>query len=168
MTVFRLDGTIRLGMGGRAAKPSAGKGRPAMFRLVSADIAPPQDSGPTGHPRRRAVASAIGVGAATVALLAAANAIAQRPINSSRMAQEHQACAVVMGLHHPGNLYDTCIRSLNKTLTELDRARLTSTNRSACTQKGLQPGTSAFATCVVNAEQSPADRDGYVATAPVH
>jgi hypothetical protein len=42
--------------------------------------------------------------------------------NSSRMALEHHACAVTMGLHQPGDLYDTCIRSLRKSLSELDQA----------------------------------------------
>jgi hypothetical protein len=87
--------------------------------------------------------------------------------NSSRMAREHHACAVVMGLHQPGDLYDTCIRSLNKTLSELDQARLVSADRSTCAQEGLKPGTPAFAVCVVTAEQSPADAGRYQAMVPV-
>jgi len=84
------------------------------------------------------------------------------------MALEHHACAVTMGLHQPGDLYDTCIRSLNKSLSELDEARLSSTERSACAQEGLKPGTPAFALCVVDAEQSPADADHHEAIAAVH
>ena len=87
--------------------------------------------------------------------------------NSSRMALEQHACAVTMGLHQPGDLYDTCIRSLNKTLSELDQARLVSTDRSTCGREGLQPGTPAFAVCVVNAEQTPADADHHEAIAAV-
>jgi|GraSoiStandDraft_43_1057313.scaffolds.fasta_scaffold202532_3 hypothetical protein len=87
--------------------------------------------------------------------------------NSSRMALEQHACSVVMGLHQPGDLYDTCVRSLNKTLSELDQARLASTDRSACAQEGLERGTRAFAVCVVNAEQSPADAGRNQAMVPV-
>jgi hypothetical protein len=76
---------------------------------------------------------------------------------SPRTAQEQHACAAMMGLHQPGDLYDTCIRSLNKTLSEFDQARLASTQHSACADQGLQPGTPAFGLCVVNAEQSPPD-----------
>jgi hypothetical protein len=75
------------------------------------------------------------------------------------MAQEYHACAVVMGLHQPGDLYDTCIRSLSKTLFELDQARLVSADRSACAQNGFTPGTAAFAVCVVTAGQPSADAD---------
>jgi hypothetical protein len=88
--------------------------------------------------------------------------------NSSRMAPEHHACAVTMGLHQPGDLYDTCIRSLSKSLSELDRARLASTDRSACAQEGLEPGTPAFAVCVVETENSPADAGRREAIASVH
>ena len=74
--------------------------------------------------------------------------------NPPPMALEQHACSVVMGLHQPGDLYDTCVRSLNKTLSELDRARLDPTDGSACAHEGLEPGTRAFAVCVVNAELS--------------
>jgi hypothetical protein len=30
------------------------------------------------------------------------------------MALEQHACSVVMGLHQPGDPYDTCVRSLNR------------------------------------------------------
>ena len=101
---------------------------------------------------RRFTALAIGFSAVVVVLLASANAFAQAPGSSSQMTQEQHACAVVMGLHQPGDLYDTCIRSLNKSLSELDQARLASKDRSQCAQQGFSPGTSAFAVCVVNAE----------------
>src|SRR5882762_840574 len=48
------------------------------------------------------------------------SASAQAPGGSSRMAREQHACAVVMGLQS-GSLYDTCIRSLDQTLSELDQ-----------------------------------------------
>jgi len=107
------------------------------------------------HARRAATSSVVTLGAAAIALLASANNFAHAADSSSRIAQEHHACAVVMGLHQPGDLYDTCIRSLNKTLSELDQAWVASTNRGACVQEGLRRGTPAYAVCVVNAEQSP-------------
>src|SRR5215469_1576656 len=97
------------------------------------------------------------IAVAAVALLAAANTFASAAENSTRTAREHHACAVIMGLHQPGDLYDTCLRSLDKTLSELDQAKLVSTNRTRCAQEGLKPGTPAFAVCVVDAERSPLD-----------
>jgi hypothetical protein len=107
------------------------------------------------HARRAARNSVITLGAAAISLLASANNFANAADNASRMAQEHEACAVAMGLHRPGDLYDTCIRSLDKTLSELDQARAASRDRSACMQEGLGRGTPAYAVCVLNADQSP-------------
>jgi Single Cache domain 2 len=76
------------------------------------------------------------------------NTSAQAPGGTSRMARVHHACTVVMGLQQPGNLYDTCIRSLDKSLSELDQAWQASTKRNACAQAGLTPGTPSFAGCV--------------------
>jgi len=99
---------------------------------------------------RRATGSVKIIGAAAIALLAFANAAE----NSSRTAQEQHACAVVLGLDPSGRSYETCIRSLARSRSEWDRARLVVSDRSACSQKGLQPGTSGFALCVVDAGQS--------------
>lgn len=73
---------------------------------------------------------------------------AQAAGDLSRTAREQHACTVVMGLHQPGALYDICIRSLERTLFELDQARLLSTERNACARLGLKPGTPSFAACV--------------------
>src|SRR5262249_54083670 len=75
-------------------------------------------------------------------------AATQAPSELSRMAREQHACAVVMGLHQPGDLYLACIRSLDRTLSMLDQSRQASTMRSACARAGLQPGTPSFATCL--------------------
>src|SRR5205823_9471962 len=48
----------------------------------------------------------------------------------------------------PGSLYDTCIRSLDQTLSELDQGLQTSKKRSFCARAGLNPGTPSFAACV--------------------
>ena len=135
-----------------------------MFPLISSNITQTRRCGRLG---RRAAPLAMTVGAAAISLLIGASNFANAAENSPRMTQEQHACAVVMGLHQPGDLYDTCIRSLNKTLSELDQARLVSTDRNACAQEGLKPGTPAFATCVVNAEQSPADASRYAAIVPI-
>jgi len=135
-----------------------------MFPLISSKITQAHGCRRLG---RRTAASAATVGAAAIALLIGAD-FADAAENSPRMAQEQHACAVVMGLHRPGDLYDTCIRSLNKTLSEFDEAQLVSTARSGCVRAGLQPGTPGFAFCVVNAERSPADASPYAGAVPVH
>ena len=110
----------------------------------------------TGRPDRLdrgALASAKIVGAAVLAMPVFLHLSANAEENSPRLTLEHHACAVIMGLRQPGDLDDTCIRSLDKTLSELDRAQLVATDRSACAQHGLGPHTSAFAVCAANAEQ---------------
>lgn len=102
--------------------------------------------------RRSSRALAIIAGVAAVALFASAHTFANAEETSTRMAREHHACAVIMGLPQPGKLYDACTISLDQSLSELDQARLVSTDRSGCERKGLRPGTPAFAVCVVNAE----------------
>jgi hypothetical protein len=121
-----------------------------MFLLDHSNMGHTQD----GPVRRQVKASAIIVGAAAAALFASAHAFANEDEASTRMAREHHACAVIMGLPQPGKLYDACITSLDQSLAELDQARLVSTDRSGCERKGLRPGTPAFATCVINAEKS--------------
>jgi hypothetical protein len=135
------------------------KGDHHMFPITSANFT--QEHRKFGHRDRRATASAITSGAAAIALLAFGTTFAHAAENSSRMAQEQHACAVVMGLRQPGDLYDTCLRSLDKTLFELDQTRLVATDRWACGQAGLKPGTPALAVCLVNAEQSPTGAGAY-------
>jgi hypothetical protein len=48
--------------------------------------------------------------------------------------------------------YDMCVRSLLQTLAGIDQANLVQRDRQVCMQRGLQPGTSDFALCVVDAE----------------
>src|SRR5215472_3378833 len=72
------------------------------------------------------------------------------PGDLSRKVREQHACAVVMGLQQWGSLYNTCIRILDDTLFELDRAQLISTEQNACAQLGFTPGTPSFAACVAN------------------
>jgi len=76
------------------------------------------------------------------------NSSVQAPEELSRMSREQHACAVVMGLHQPGDLYLACIRSLDKTLSELEEARQASALRNTCVRAGLKPGTLSYTTCL--------------------
>ena len=105
--------------------------------------------------------------AALAALVASSGGVANATENSPQMAREQHACAVVMGLHEPGDLYDTCIRSLNKSLSQFDQARLAPIDRSECAKRGFTPGTRAFAVCVVTAEQTAGNVGSYDASLPV-
>ena len=137
-----------------------------MFSLSSSNAKPTQQLDPSARLNQRTARSVKIITVAAVAL-AAANTFACAAENPTRTAREHHACAVIMGLHQPGDLYDTCIRSLEKTLSELDQAKLVSTNRTRCAQEGLKPGTPAFAVCVVDAERFPADAGRNAAIAAV-
>jgi hypothetical protein len=128
------------------------KGDHQMFSLSSSKVTPMQQLDPSARLNQQTTRSVKIITFAAVALLAAANTFASATENSTRTAREHHACAVIMGLDQPGDLYDTCIRSLDKTLSELDQAELISRNRTACAREGLKPGTPAFAVCVVDAE----------------
>src|ERR1700756_3869757 len=105
-----------------------------MFSVNPSNITQAQRYG------RRTPASVVIGGVTAVALLIGASNFAGAAEISPRTAQEQHPRASMMGLHHPGDLYDPCIRSLNKTLSEFDQARLASTQRSACADQGLQPG----------------------------
>ena len=105
--------------------------------------------------------------AAVITLLASPQTFANAAEGPSRTAQERHACAVVLGLDQSDGRYDTCIRSLDRTLAEWDQAQVVQTDRRACSDQGLVPGTSAFAVCVVNTEQSPTNTGGYGSIVPV-
>ena len=138
-----------------------------MFSLGSSKASLTQQPDPSARLSRRTTRSVKIITVAAVALLTTANTFASAAENPTRTAREHHACAVIMGLHQPGDLYDTCIRSLDKTLSELDQAKLVSTNRTRCAREGLKPGSPAFAVCVVDAERSPADAGRNAAIAAV-
>jgi len=81
------------------------------------------------------------IGAAAIALLASASTFANAAENSTRTALEQRACAVVLGLDPSGCRYDSCIRSLDRSLCEWDQAQKVQTDRGACSDKGPEPGT---------------------------
>jgi hypothetical protein len=87
-------------------------------------------------------------------MLASANNFARAADNSTRMAQEHHACAVVLGLDPSSDRYDTCVRSLARSLSAWGQTELVESHRTACAEQGPEPGTTAFAVCVVSDGQS--------------
>jgi hypothetical protein len=60
---------------------------------------------------------------AAMLLSVAPAALANSP-SASRMAREHHACAVVMGLNPSEAPYDACVRSLDSSLSPADQAEL--------------------------------------------
>jgi hypothetical protein len=145
----------------RGANSSPSKGDHLMNSLAPSKVTPTPGHGPSGRQNRWVTGFAKFVGAAAFVLLASTHAFAGAVVSAPLLAEEHHACAVVMGLQQPGDLYDTCIRSLDKSLFELGQSRLVQSDRTACAQRGLKPGTSGFAVCVVNAEQARADIGHY-------
>jgi hypothetical protein len=125
-----------------------------MFSLTSPNVTRTQLRNSSARVSRRTTHSVKIIGAAAIALLAAGNNLANSAENPARTAQEQHACAVVRGLDPWGRRYDACIRSLDRSLSEWDYARIVSTDRGTCGQEGLQPGMPAFAVCVVKAQQS--------------
>jgi hypothetical protein len=125
-----------------------------MSSLNSSNVTRAQLRNSSARPSRRASHPVKIIAAAAIALLAAGNNLASAAENPVRTAREQHACAVVLGLDPSGARYDTCMRVLDRNLSEWDYARLVSTDRDTCARGDLQPGTSAFAVCVVKAEQS--------------
>jgi hypothetical protein len=110
--------------------------------------------------RRHRVSASI-VGAAALVLLASVSTSGHAAEDTARIGH---ACATVMGLDPTTEPYQDCIKSLDRTLSRLKRLERSTSSRNQCAQKGLDPGTAAFASCVVQAEQvqSGSGRDGAV------
>ena len=122
-----------------------------MVLQTSPNIAQARGRDPLTRISRWATRSTKFVGAAAlIALLSSPPSFADAAAESSRAAQQHHACAVIQGLEPSGSQYDTCIRSLRRSLTAWDQAQAVQTDRRACAEKGLEPGTPPFALCVVN------------------
>ena len=135
----------------RAKLPSKVRRRDQqVFSLTSPDLTRAQ----IRHSSARATHSIEIIAAAAVMLLASASTFANAAENSTRLAREQHACAVVLGLDPSSHRYNACIRSLDTSLSEWDYARRVSTDSSACDRQGLQPGTPAYAVCVVKDVQS--------------
>jgi hypothetical protein len=144
--------------------PSAIAGR----EIITGPLSRPQGDGPSARLNRRARVSTLIVGAAAIVLLASVSTSAHAAEDSTRIMHEHHACAAVLGFDPSERRYDACIRSLDRTASLSERSGLAASNRSLCAQQGLNPGTSAFAICVVKAEQFPSGsgRNGAVVPAP--
>ena len=130
-----------------------------MFSLTQSNIANIKARG-LYSPRSSWAAPAIIAGVAAAALLASAHTFANAGETSTQGAREHHACAVIMGLPQPGELYDACIASLRNSLSQLDQARLISRDRRECTEERLKSGTPVFADCVLDAEEAKTDTAG--------
>src|SRR5436189_5685059 len=105
------------------------KGDHHMFSLISSNVTRGELRNSSARLSRRASHSVKIIGAAAIALLAAGNNLAKAAENPVRTAQEQHACAVVVSLDPSGRRYDACIRSLDRTLSEWDSARLVRTDR---------------------------------------
>ena len=93
-----------------------------MFSLTSPNVTRTRlrnSSARLSRPRTHSVKI---VGAAAIGLLAAGNNLANAAENPARTAKEQHACAVVRGLDPLDRRYDACIRSLDRSLSELDYA----------------------------------------------
>jgi hypothetical protein len=125
-----------------------------VFSLTSSNVTRARLRNSSERLSRRASHSVKIIGAAAIALLAAGNNLANAAENPVRTAQEQHACAAVLSLDPSGRRYDACMRVLDRNLSAWDYARLVSTDRDTCAREDLQPGTPAFAVCVVKAGQS--------------
>jgi hypothetical protein len=68
------------------------------------------------------------------------------------------ACKDIMGLR-PGEYdYQMCSLSLQQTAASIDAAHNIDRHRQACAERGFSPGTKDFAVCVVEAENTSAQR----------
>ena len=139
-----------------------------MFSLTSPNLIREQ----LRHLSARAAHSLEIIAGGALVLLASASTLANAAENPARLAREQHACAVVLGLDPSGRRrYSVCVSSLDKSLSELDQARLATrldeSKQSACAQKGLTPGTPAFAVCVLNAEQSSVSAGSYGGGVPL-
>jgi hypothetical protein len=106
--------------------------------------------GPSAPLDRWARVSALIVGAAASVLLASVSTSANAAEDTTRIGH---ACATVMGLDPLEEPYQDCVRSLDRTLSRLKRLERSESSRNQCVKQGLDPGTAAFNTCVVQAEQ---------------
>jgi hypothetical protein len=123
-----------------------------MFSLTSSSIGHASPSR-CGRPASQGMASAVVVGAATF-MLVPALAFGQATPNSPRFSREQHACSVILGLGQSGQLYETCISSLNRSLAEWDKQELVETERNTCIRNGFEPGTRSFADCVLNSRKT--------------
>jgi len=110
-----------------------------MFSLTSSNVTQPHGHDAAGRRKRRTTPSAIIVGAATVALLASANTFAHAAESSSRIAQEHYACAVAWAsINRETSTTRASGASIRRYLSLIKRGWLRETETRA-PRKGLSP-----------------------------
>jgi hypothetical protein len=69
------------------------------------------------------------------------------------VARERASC-IQMGLNPTEEDFDECMISLNRTVEELEEAKLVQTYREKCVQQGFDIGTVPFALCVVKMQNA--------------
>jgi hypothetical protein len=113
--------------------------------------------------RRHAIAPTLAsaIGAATLGLLASASAFAEPAAQASQRAQEHHACAVVLGLDPSEAPYQDCVAALDHYLPPVDPANASAPRQkanAACADIGLEQGSLAYDRCVVEIDQTLSDQ----------
>jgi hypothetical protein len=103
--------------------------------------------------RQARLAAVAATAAVTLLVFAAISAHAAE--GGSQKSPAYHACTVVLGLNPSEADFDACVESLSRSLSAVHEAQAVESNRTACAEKGLSVGTSAFDVCVVDAEQSP-------------
>jgi hypothetical protein len=108
----------------------------------------------------------VAIGAAALTLLASAHAFAEPADQATHFAQEHHACAVVLGLDPSEAPYQYCVAALDRNLPPVDPPpAVASTSSSdqkanaACTDIGLDQGSLAYGRCVVDVDQARSDEE---------
>jgi hypothetical protein len=92
------------------------------------------------------------------ALFAASASNAADADMSARKAQLHHACADVMGLNPSESPYQSCVLSLQQSLSHIDDATQVDRARHACEGRGLKPDSRDFAVCVNGMTQTSAQK----------
>ena len=91
-------------------------------------------------------------------LLSATLFAAEAPAQTAKqIGQVREACTTTMGLNPADADYDMCVARLERTIVRMDQAAQVERDRNACMRSGLEPDTSKFALCVVDAEQVPSN-----------
>jgi hypothetical protein len=70
-------------------------------------------------------------------------------VNNSQLAQVKSACAQ-MGLNTSELPFDDCVTVLSRSVASSSASATVQQSRGACAEAGLQPGSPAFANCVLD------------------
>ena len=133
-----------------------------LVRDTRPELLCPQHRSPCNKGRLGIAVTAL-IGAATIMLLASVHAFAGPLAPATRLAQEHRACAVVLGLDPSEAPYQHCIESLARTWPQTDPPQLASLDPTPQTphQKAIAAcaavGRDQDSACVVDLDQTLSD-----------